>query len=206
MKRAIFCIAKSRGQANSIVSQIRAAGFSENEIAVLLPSEAGNRRFAHVQHTKAAEGIGIGATAGIGIGGILGWLVGIGTLAVPGLGPLIAAGPIIAALAGAGAGALAGGAAGSLVGMEVLEFEAIQYQGKMEGGNILVSVLTGSAVERRQVKEIFKNAASVTAAEAIVDHAYGKPAGAVGLAMTPAVSAHANGLDADGVLIIPIEE
>jgi len=206
MKRALFCIAKSRAQATSIVNRIRGAGFSENEIAVLLPSEAGNRRFAHVQHTKAAEGVAVGATAGIGVGGILGWLVGIGMLAVPGLGPLIASGPIIAALAGAGAGALAGGAAGSVIGMEVLEFEAIQYQGKMEGGNILVSVLTGNVAERRQVKEIFKNAASVTAAEAVVDHAYGKPSGAVGLAMTPMFAAHPNGLSAEDVHTIPIEE
>src|SRR5271170_4303490 len=145
MKRALFCIAKSRAQATSIVNRIRGAGFSENEIAVLLPSEAGNRRFAHVQHTKAAEGVAVGATAGIGVGGILGWMVGIGMLAVPGFGPLIAAGPMIAALAGAGTGALAGGAAGSLIGMEVLEFEAIQYKGKMDGGNILVSALTGNA-------------------------------------------------------------
>jgi hypothetical protein len=35
------------------------------------------------------------------------------------------------------------------------------------------------------VKEIFKNAGSVTAAEAVVDHAYGRASGAVGVAMSP---------------------
>jgi hypothetical protein len=89
-------------------------------------------------------------------------------------------------LASAGTGATVGIAAGSAIGMEIPEFEVMQYEGKMEGGNILISVLTGNATERRHVKEIFKNAASVTAAEAVVDHAYGRPSGAVGVAMTPA--------------------
>ena len=66
------------------------------------------------------------------------------------------------------------------------EFEAIQYQGKMDGANILISVLTADATERHHVKEIFKNAGSVTAAETVVDHAYGRPSGAVGAAMSPA--------------------
>jgi hypothetical protein len=35
------------------------------------------------------------------------------------------------------------------------------------------------------VKEIFNHAGSVTAAEAVVDHAYGRPSGAVGVAMSP---------------------
>ena len=58
----------------------------------------------------------------------------------------------------------------------------------MDGGNILISVLTRDAIERHRVKEIFNNAGSVTAAEAVVDHAYGRPAGAVGVAMSPALA------------------
>jgi len=115
----------------------------------------------------------------------LGWLLGIGTLAIPGLGPFMAAGPIIVAFAGAGVGAVAGGLTGAAIGRGIAEFEAIQYRAKMDGGNILISVLTGSKTERDLVKGIFKNAGSVTAAEAVVDRAYGKPSGAVGVAMTP---------------------
>jgi hypothetical protein len=70
--------------------------------------------------------------------------------------------------------------------MGMSQFEAVQYQAKMDGGNILISVLTRDANERRRVKEIFKNAGSVTAAEAVVDHAYGRSAGSVGAAMNPA--------------------
>jgi hypothetical protein len=186
LKKAIFGIATSQTEAVSIFNQLTGAGFLDNDISVLFPDETGTRHFAHEHHSKAPEGAALGASVGIVIGGALGWLVGIGLLAVPGLGPLLAAGPVIAALAGAGAGAIIGTAAGSLVGREIPEFEALHYQGKMDGGNILISVLTADATERHRVKEIFKNAASVTAAEAVVDHAYGRPSGAVGVAMTPA--------------------
>jgi len=188
MKKALFGIAKSQAQAVSIFNQLKGAGFSDNDISVLFPNEAGIRHLAHERHSKMPEGATVGGTGGIVIGGVLGWLVGIGLLAIPGLGPLVAAGPIIAALAGAGAGAATGVAVGSIIGMEMPEFEATQYQGKMDGGNILISVLTADLTERRRAKEIFKNAGSVTAAEAVVDHAYNRPSGAaaIGVAMTPA--------------------
>jgi hypothetical protein len=175
VKKALFGTAKSQAQAVSIFNQLKGAGFSHHDISVLFPDEAGTRHFAHVQHTKIPEGAAVGGTAGIVIGGVLGWLVGIGILVIPALGPLVVAGPIIAAFAVAGAGAAIGVTAGSIIGMEMPEFEAIQYQEKMDGGNILISVLTADAIERRRAKEIFKNAGSVTAAEAVVDHAYNRP-------------------------------
>jgi hypothetical protein len=184
MKRAEFGLAKSDDQASSIVNQLKGAGFPENDISVLLPDK-GNRRFAHVEHNKALEWAAVGGGIGVVLGGALGCLMGLGILAIPGVGPLVAAGPTIAALVGVGAGAIAGGIIGYLMGVRMPTFEAIQYKGKMDGGNILMSVLTGDATERDRVKAIFNNAGSVTAAEAVVDHAYGRPSGAVGAAMSP---------------------
>ena len=192
MKRAAFGIAKSEDQASSIVNQLKGAGFAENDISVLLRDNTGNRRFAHMEHNKALEGAAVGGGSGIVLGGALGCLMALGILAIPGVGPLIAAGPMIAALAGAGVGAVAGGLTGSIIGMKMPAFEAIQYQGEMGGGNVLISVLTSDATERDRVRAIFDNAGSVTAAEAVVDHAYSRPSGAVGAAMSP-TAIHARG-------------
>jgi hypothetical protein len=184
VKKAEFGLVKSEDQASSIVNQLKGAGFPENDISVLLPDK-GNRRFAHVEHNNALEWAAVGGGFGVLVGGALGCLMGLGILALPGVEPLVAAGPTIAALVGAGAGAIAGGMIGYVMGMRVPKFEAIQYKGKMDGGNILMSVLTGDATERDRVKAIFSNAGSVTTAEAVVDHAYGRPSGAVGAAMSP---------------------
>jgi len=106
---------------------------------------------------------------------------------IPGVGPFIAAGPIMAALAGAGAGAAAGGLTGALVGMGMPEYEAKQYEMKMKGGNILISVHTEDGSERTRVKEIFKNAGAVTAAEDIEDRAYGTQSPPAREVVSPAV-------------------
>jgi hypothetical protein len=158
MENAVFCIANTETQARTIVDQLNAAGFSNNDISVLFPDKSGTKDFAHEQNTKAPEGAAAGAGTGGILGGALGWLVGIGTLAIPGLGPFVAAGPIMAALSGAAAGAAIGGLSGALIGMGIPEYEAKRYEGKIKEGNILISVHTDDSTERTRAKDIFTRA------------------------------------------------
>lgn len=156
MAKAVFGIAKTEDQAIRIINRLKEAGFSNNDVSVLLPDRAATRDFAHEQHTKAPEGAVAGAVAGGAMAGVLGWLVGIGSLAIPGVGPLIAAGPIMAALSGVAAGGAVGGIAGALVGFGIPEYEAKQYEGKLKSGNILISVHTEDSKARDIAKEIFE--------------------------------------------------
>jgi hypothetical protein len=156
MAKSVFCLIDNESQAATIVDGLKVAGFSNNDISVLFPDNSGTKDFAHEQHTKAPEGAATGAGTGGVVGGALGWLAGIGTLAIPGVGPFIAAGPIMAALAGAGVGAAVGGLTGALVGMGIPEYEAKRYEGKIKGGNILISVHSEDSEERTRAKEIFE--------------------------------------------------
>jgi hypothetical protein len=166
MAKAIFCIATSEDQAEKIVTQLKEAGFSYNDISVLFPDKAGTRHFAHEQHTKAPEGAATGAGTGGIVGGALGWLAGIGVLAIPGLGPFIAAGPIMAALSGAAVLAAVGGITGALIGMGIPEYEAKRYEGRIKEGNILISVHTDDRQEARRAREIFEQAGAEDIASA----------------------------------------
>ena len=156
--KAVFGIAQTEAQAVTIADNLKAAGFTENDVSVLFPDKQGTKDFAHEQHTKAPEGATAGAGGGAILGGALGWIVGIGALAIPGLGPFIAAGPIMAALAGAAGGAAVGGLTGALIGMGIPEYEAKRYEGKVKDGNILMSVHTTDGAERDRAKEIFQTA------------------------------------------------
>src|SRR5450755_3523631 len=149
---AVFGIYKNSGQAESAVDRIVAAGFSHNDISVLLPDIKTSREFAHEKNTKAPEG----TTTGGVIGGTLGLLAGIGVLAIPGLGPFIAAGPIMASLAGLGVGGAVGGLIGALVGMGIPEYEAKRYEGRVKGGGILLSVHCDTANEISRAKDLLK--------------------------------------------------
>ena len=156
MAKAVFCIVNTEEQATSIVEDLKNSGFSNNDVSALLPDKKGSRDFAHEQGTKAPEGATAGAGAGAVLGGALGWLVGIGALAIPGVGPFIAAGPILASLSGAAVGAATGGLTGALVGYGIPEIEAKRYEGKVKGGNILLSVHAEDSKQVDRVKEIFK--------------------------------------------------
>ena len=155
-KKAVIGIVTTHQQAEAAVANLRAAGFVDSDISVLFPDKEGTRDFAHQQNTKAPEGAIGGVGAGGVVGGTLGLLAGIGALAIPGLGPFIAAGPILAALSGAAAGATVGGITGALVGLGIPEIEAKQYEGKIKGGNILMSVQVEDGDEKKRAKDVLK--------------------------------------------------
>jgi len=139
---------------------LQSAGFSGNDISVLLADKKGTRDLAIEHNTKTPEGAATGAGTGAVLGGALGWLAGIGALAIPGIGPFIAAGPIMAALGGAAIGGTVGGLTGALVGMGMSEFEAKQYEGKVKAGNSLISIHTEDSDETDRAKEICERGGS----------------------------------------------
>ena len=168
MSKSVFCTA-TVSQADTIIQNLQAAGFSGNNISVLMADKGGTGDFAHEHNTKAPEGAATGASAGAMLGGALGWLTGIGALAIPGLGPFIAAGPIMAALGGVAIGGTVGGLTGALIGMGIPEFEAKKYEGKVKLGSSLISVHSEDSNETKRAKEIFLHAGAkdiTTAGEA----------------------------------------
>lgn len=184
-KKAVIGLVSTHEQANRVVDALKSAGIPQNEISALFPDKTGSRDFAIEKNTKAPEGAVTGASAGGAIGGTIGLLAGIGALAIPGLGPFIAAGPIMAALSGAAAGAALGGLAGALIGMGIPEVEAKVYEGKVAGGQILLSVHVEDNDQRDRAKAILERAGAsdiAVAGEHSVPperHTHGNPAGLI---------------------------
>ena len=155
---AAFGIFATRAAAENAVDQLVAAGYSNQDVSVLMSDREGAKDFATEKNTKAPEGTATGVGVGGIAGGTLGLLAGLGALAIPGVGPLIAAGPIMATLAGVGVGGAVGGLVGALVGMGIPEYEAKRYEGRVKDGGILVSVHCDSSEEVSRAKDILKNA------------------------------------------------
>ncbi len=154
--KAVFGIVASQAEAEGLISELQSKGFATSDISVLFPSKGQTRDFAVALGTKAPEGAVVGGGTGGVAGGAFGLLLGIGVLAIPGFGPLIAAGPIMAVLSGAAVGAAVGSIVGGLVGLGIPEIQAKAYAGKIEGGNILVSVHTEDSEQRDLALKIFK--------------------------------------------------
>lgn len=154
---AVFGIVNSRTEAIAVVESLRAAGFMESEISLVMSGGA-EGDIGVEGGTKASEGAVTGGGSGMLLGGALGWMAGIGALAIPGLGPFIAAGPIMAALSGAAIGSAAGGLTGGLIGMGFSEYEAKEYEGYLRGGNALISVRVANSEETDRAKQIMDDA------------------------------------------------
>ena len=153
---AAFGIFASRTAAEAAVDQLQAAGFSHDDVSVLMADQKSSKEFASEKNTKAPEGTTAGVLGGGTVGGTLGLLAGLGALAIPGVGPLIAAGPIMGALAGLGIGGAVGGLVGALIGMGIPEYEAKRYEGRMNDGGVLVSVHCESSEEISRAKDVLK--------------------------------------------------
>jgi hypothetical protein len=158
MKKAVMCIVPDHVQAESLVRQLHAAGFSGNDISVVFPDRGTTTDFARENDTKAAEGAVAGAGAGTVVGGTMGLLAGLTALTIPGLGPFLAVGPLIAALSGIAAGATVGGLTGALIGMGIPELDARRFESKIRGGKTLVAVHTDTGDQRTAAERIFESA------------------------------------------------
>jgi uncharacterized protein (TIGR02271 family) len=142
--------------AERAIRDLKDAGFTDQQIGVLMRDADEQRRLANETGTKAGEGATAGAITGGALGGLVGLLAGIGALAIPGVGPLIAGGALASTLAGAGIGAAAGGLVGALIGMGIPEEEARYYERGVEQGGILVSVDAGA--RQAEARSILMNA------------------------------------------------
>lgn len=157
MSQAVMCLVSTTAEAECVMNSLREAGFSNNDISMVMPDTNGPRDLSLEKHSKAPEGTAIGASIGAVLGAVFGWFTGTGMVTIPVLS-LIAAGPIIAALSMAAATTAIGGAIGGLIGLGIPEFEAKQFEGKVKKGNILLSVHAATADQTKCAEDIFKNA------------------------------------------------
>ena len=137
--------------AQRAVSDLKAAGYRDDQIGVVGKDERGNTvKTGAAGDTHLGEGAAIGA--GIGAGAAALASLGMAAGAIPVIGPVLAVGPLAAALISAAGGAVAGGVAGALVGWGIPEEDAKYYEGEVKAGRYLVTVDAGErAADARSI-------------------------------------------------------
>jgi hypothetical protein len=125
-------------EARECVSDLRAAGFSQDEIGLVTPDHELDREEV-AEHSMVAEGSVAGAVAGAGLGSLWGLAVAVEFLP---MGPIIAGGLLASLLVTAATGAALGSLAGALVGIGVPEDEAFSYTQNLHEGHVVVTVKT----------------------------------------------------------------
>lgn len=164
MPKTITALFNTRDEVEKALSKLDNAGFTKDQVSMLVSEEGRGKHFAIVEGRKT----GAGATTGAAIGGLMGALylslASAGTLLVPGLN-LVVTGALIGSLVGFGAGAATGGLIGALVGLGIPEHEAKLYDEKIRGNAILLAVEAADDTDAERVKTILEgtSAESITA-------------------------------------------
>jgi hypothetical protein len=155
MTKTITATFNTRPDAESALAELENAGFSRDNISLLMNEQSRGKYFGIDDASKAPEGIATGGVVGGIIGAVAAGLVAIGSVAVPGAG-LLAAGPVVAAFTGGGAGALTGGLVGGLIGLGIPEHEAKLYESNVKSGSILIAVTAHTSAEADLAEAILK--------------------------------------------------
>jgi hypothetical protein len=134
------------------IRQLKDAGFTNEEIGVIVPNVGPEGKPLVVDEDLDVEASAV--KTGAATGGIVGGLLGlIGSLLIPGLGAVTLGGILASTLLGVGAGAVTGGLIGLLVGMGASQMEAEYFdRGVRAGGTLLiVQPAPARAVDARSV-------------------------------------------------------
>ncbi|MBC7982996.1 MAG: hypothetical protein H7Y02_03985 [Candidatus Obscuribacterales bacterium] len=150
---------RSPSEAANAVRFLEARGVLPEDINLIASDDFDKDGFTLEAHSKAPEGIAVGAATGGTVGALIAGLTAVGAIATGGAGlGLLVAGPVVAALAGAGAGAVAGGVVGSMIGAAVPEHEVKYYEDAIKGGSVLIGVKTTDRTNKKLVKSVMEAA------------------------------------------------
>ncbi|MFH1158461.1 MAG: hypothetical protein V1721_06220 [Pseudomonadota bacterium] len=157
MSKTITAVFDTRFEFESALRNLDQAGFSKDQVTMLVTEETRGKHFGIKESSKAEEGAATGAAVGGLVGALSLSLASAGTLLIPGLN-LVVSGALIGGLVGLGAGAATGGLIGSLVGLGIPEHEAKLYENAVRKGAILIAVEARDDFRADRVKDILKSA------------------------------------------------
>lgn len=157
MQHAVIAILSGHEQSIRCAEALKRAGFTRDEISILLPDDFGAQELSFSRRTKALEGFAVGAVAGGIFGAIVGYIAADLHLYIPGLTSAIAAGHLaasatVAAIVGALLAVLC-----SLVGMSTSEYYINKFDRKTRHKSSLMSVHVDNSKEMRMAQKVLKN-------------------------------------------------
>ena len=157
---------RSSADAAHAIRLLKDAGVPADDISLIARHNLEKEGLVEEPHSKAPEGLAIGAAGGGAVGALIAGLAAAGTIATGGAGlGLVVAGPLVAALAGAGAGAAAGSVVGGMIGAAIPETELNAYEQAIKEGSVLIGVKAEG-----DARMIVKTALEVAGAQKIAVH------------------------------------
>ena len=153
---AVFALFQNCPQVTEAQQSLFEAGFSANQVSVLMPAPRGCQDFPYRQGTKILTGAEVGAAVGFVMGGTIGLLFGMETFSLPLFNTVLSLQGWSAALIGAIFGLAFGAGSGALVGIGTPQTAAERYAHYVDDGGILLSVHADDEDQLRQAIEVLE--------------------------------------------------
>lgn len=175
MQRAVLATLTGHEQSTRVVDGLKKAGFTSDDISLLLPDEFGAQELGFEKGNKAAEGTAFGAYIGMILGALYGYIAWSTRLPFFGFNELFIAGPVVASLSVATIGAIIFGLIGGLIGSIIPEYIARKYDRKTRYNSSLLSIHVDNNTELRIIEQVLKTEGAQEIALAAEDSARKKP-------------------------------
>ncbi|MBX9687494.1 MAG: hypothetical protein K2X27_12375 [Candidatus Obscuribacterales bacterium] len=155
MQHAVNAILSGQEQSIRCADALKKAGFTRDEISVLLPDDFGAQELGFERRSKATLGFTIGAIFGLILGLEFGYFAFMWHGSIPVL-PALSQANVCSALAMAAIVGFPAALLGSLIGMMIPEYVVCKYDRKTRLGSSLISVHVDNAKEMRLAEKILR--------------------------------------------------
>ena len=171
-QHAITAILTGQDQCIRVADALKKAGFTRDEISILMPDDYGAQELGFERKSKALEGLVVGCILGAVLGAIFGYLASSMNLLPATMQSSYVASPTVASLTMA---VLAGSIAAVLcgiVGMTIPEYVVHKYSKKARLGSSLISIHVSNMSEQRIAQKILllEGAQDVRTMDEEIDH------------------------------------
>lgn len=156
MQQAVLAILSGNEQSTRCADALKSAGFSTDEISILMPDPFGAEELGFVRRTRILEGIVVGVIAGALFGAGFGLVASHMQPPSYPFSQFVACGEMVAALAMSAVFAAVSGLVGGIVGFTISEYAVCKFDRKTKIGNSLMAIHADNLNQVRIVKQILR--------------------------------------------------
>lgn len=156
MQNAVLATLSGSEQCQRTVDALKRAGFTSDDISVMLPDDYGASELGFEKRTKVLEGSAIGLTIGLVLGLGLSYAAASGYIPVAEVTNLFTQAPAFAALATVALCAGIAGLIGLMIGATMIEYCVKKYERRTRMGSSLLSIHVDNLTELRVAEKILK--------------------------------------------------
>lgn len=156
MQNAVIATLSGAEHCQCAVDALKRAGFTSDDISLMMPDEYGASELGFLKRTKLLQGVAIGLTLGLIVGLAFSYVAASRYIGVPEIENIFSNSPAFASLATVALCAGVAGLIGMLFGASMIEYVVKKYERRTNTSSTLMSVHVDNMTELRVAEKVLK--------------------------------------------------